>query len=144
MVRLKRIFVIHTTATDEDAESDAGFQIQVVAEAGDFIRPFPDLPHDDRERGRTDQHEFVIPNSVVVDTLDPNFEIRMRMTTSNDGWHPSSIWVLGATMENQIILLGAYPEWGERRFDRPGNPPDTLEEHVISSKGNIGSIGSIT
>jgi hypothetical protein len=69
-----------------------------------------------------------------MDTKDPNFEIKMKIMNSDDGWKPESIWVLGETLENQILVLGAHPKWEGKIFD---SEPESLQEHVISSKGNI-------
>jgi hypothetical protein len=135
MPLLKRIFVIHTTADEDDAETDANFQIQVVTPGGDFIQTFPEpitgSDHNQRERGRTDEYEFNVEGK-GVDTQDSVFEIRMRMISTTDGWLPTRIWVLGETRENQIIVVAAHPEWQGGWFDR-GDDAAGPEEHVISS-----------
>jgi hypothetical protein len=135
MPQLNRIFVIHTTADEEDADSDADFQLQIARSVPpDVLRTFEDLDHDDRERGRTDQYEFDVSGD-NVNTDDPALAkgggIIMRMINSDDGWLPKSIFVLGETIDGKTVVLGSHPQWDGGFFDT-GHDPD-ISSHVISN-----------
>jgi hypothetical protein len=131
MPQLNRIFVTHTTADESDAGSDADFQLRIRMPGDDVIRDFPDLPHDERERGRTDFYEFDVSGD-NVNSDDPVFRITMKMINTDDGWLPQSIFVIGETTTGGIVTLGAHPQWSDGWFDR-GSDAAGPEEHVISS-----------
>jgi hypothetical protein len=72
MPQLNAIRVIQTTADVKDANCDAGFQLQIFRSGGDVLLDFPDLPYDERERGRTDRYRFDV-SGLGVDSSDPSF-----------------------------------------------------------------------
>ena len=115
MAKLRFLYVIHTTANVEDAGTDAGFdlvvfsQVNPEAELGEFR--FPDLPADERERGRTDEYRF------DVSSLDVNMfgqgpdTLAIRMRSDDANWLPSTIWVIGEDVEGTRELLVGLPNW---------------------------------
>jgi hypothetical protein len=123
MADITTVFIFHTTASSEDAESDAGFELILERQGGDLRLAFPDLPHDDRERGRTDEHTF----DVSGEGITTETKLSIRMTSSTDGWLPKSIWAIGQTTEGTFEVLAANPEWSKGAFDLPG-----LAEHAIN------------
>lgn len=131
MATLRRIFVFHKTSRATDAQTDASFQLIASTPGVNFIAPFPNLPHDEREKGRTDQYTFdVSGNRTPVDS--DNTEITMEMTSSSNGWLPESIWVLGETTSGRRLILGQHPNWRGGWFDR-GNDAAGPDKHVISN-----------
>ena len=136
MARLKRIFINHTTADVETAGTDSAFQLQIVTSGEDILKRFPDLPSpDERERNHTNEYDFPLnvepdedEEEEVVDTDDENFRLIIRVLDVEDPWLPSRIWALGETLNGEIMLLGAHPEWEGGWFDRS----EGLEEHTIS------------
>ena len=131
MARLKKIIVIHETSKVKDGNTDAAFELQFtkVGNDPDPILPFPDLPHNEREKGRTDKYEF----DVFSKDVDSDGKIVMRMTTTSDGWLPKNMWVIGETVDNERLLLGAHPQWPiDGWFDKGSNPAGP-REHIIAN-----------
>lgn len=126
MASLKRIFVLHTTGDHSDAGTDANFELKAENPGGHFIANFGDLPHDDRQKGRTDEYVF----NVAGKGLTSKTKLRIRMTTSSDGWLPKTIWAIGETTANDYVVLAANTKW-EKWFDR-GDDPAGSAEHAIN------------
>ena len=122
MATLQTIYVTHKTRNEASAETDANFQLQIERPGGDVLLPFVGQPHDERERGRTDLYRFNVSGRGV----DSSHHVIMRMTDTDDGWHPESIFVIGVTTAGASVLLGSHPNWGPW-FDRGASPagPDT-------------------
>jgi hypothetical protein len=129
MAQINGLTIIHTTANVVDAGCDSRFQLQVVTPGGDVVRDFPSLPHDERERGRTDQYFFNL-SGAGVDSDTPVFQVRM-MILDHDGWLPSSIFVIGHRPGGGTVLLGSHPTWKKGSFDS-GNNAGGPAQHVIS------------
>jgi len=125
---LNKIFILHTTADKDDANTDAGFQLVIQAQPFSVIMDFPDLDHDERERGRTDEYVFDVSNEGVT----TESEIKIRMKNTDDGWLPKTMWAIGETREGQFELLAGHSEWPKGWFDRGDNPAGP-DEHVITS-----------
>jgi len=132
MPRITGLTVINTTADEDDAETDADFQLQIARPGGDLLFTEPDLPHDERERGRTDQYFYDLSGE-NVDSDAPGFQIIMRILSS-DGWLPSSIFVIGHTPSAGNVVLGSHPTWTDGWFDS-GDDAAGPAEHVISGSG---------
>ena len=128
MAHIKGLTVIHTTADAANAGSDSGFQLEVVTSHELVVLPFLDLEHDERERGRTDQYDFSLEQSVDVD--DDEFEVKMKIL-GDDGWLPSSIFVIGCRPNAKTRLLGSHPTWTSGFFDSGADPAGPAE-HVVS------------
>jgi PLAT/LH2 domain len=127
MADLNRIFVIHTTADEDDANSDGNFELVVSRPNGDLFL-FLDTPdYDDRERGDTDQYEFDVSNEgVTTDSV-----LSIRMTSTDDGWLLKSVWAIGQTVAGSFEVLAAHPVWENGWFDR--GDPATPDTHQISN-----------
>lgn len=132
MARIIGMTIIQTTADQDDAGTDGGFQLQIAGPGGDVLRTFPDLPHDERERGRTDQYFFDLSGE-NVDSNGPGFQVIMR-TLSDDGWLPASIFVIGHTPDGQSVVVGSHPTWNDGWFDS-GSDAAGPEQHVVSGIG---------
>jgi hypothetical protein len=117
MAKLETIWVIHTTSTAKDADTDDKFEVWLPAggkkgdSPGEFLRT-PNLPHDERERGRTDQYEFDV-RKLGIDHTEARGNVRLA-TLGSDGWLPSSIWVIGRTVDGKHHILAARPRWRSR------------------------------
>lgn len=116
MAMLRTLWVLHTTSTKDDAGTDEGFELVIHSQ----INPnaivgtlrFPDLPPDERERGRTDEYRFDASDlGVEMFGLDEdNFCIQIL---GEDAWLPGSIWVIGQDVEGRRELLASVPSWPE-------------------------------
>jgi len=137
MTFISDIFVIPTTAGYVHAGTDAGFELIVRGPGGFEARaPFEDLPHDERERGRTDQYRFIFDEPFDWDPAQ--WTVSMRMTSTRDGWLPFTLFVLGKVAPAtgapaEWVVMGAHDPWpGDKWFDRGPPPEDQHPEHVIS------------
>lgn len=129
MAVLKRIFVIHTTSDETNANTDASFDLIASKPGTDFVEAFKDLPHDERERDRTDEYIFNVEGK-NIDSETTELTIVMRNT--DNGWLPRTMWALGETERNEIVVLGAHPQWEKGWFDR-GNNAVGPDRHLISN-----------
>jgi hypothetical protein len=136
MTLISDVFVIHTTSGRKDAGTDAGFELIVRGPGGFEARAaFEDLKHDEREKGRTDMYRFVFDEAFNWDP--PRWTVSIRMTSTRDGWLPSTIFVLGKVASDipaEWVVMGAHRPWpNDKWFDRaaPGTTDDH-PEHVIS------------
>src|SRR5262245_24524472 len=94
MTYISNVWVIHTTAGNKDAETDADFELIVKGPGGYLARAdFEDLPTDEREKGTTDMYRFIFDEPFDWDPA--RWTVSMRMTSTKDGWLPSTIFVLG-------------------------------------------------
>ncbi|MDT5124788.1 MAG: hypothetical protein QOH54_432 [Mycobacterium sp.] len=117
MAQVNTIFVVHTTKNAANAGTDASFELEIQRfGAGVVDLRFPDLPHNERERGRTDSYRFDV-SRYRIDT--GNLRIYMQMLDTNDGWLPESLFVIGITATGGHLLLGSHPFWpSDDWFDR--------------------------
>jgi PLAT/LH2 domain len=114
MAKLRYLWVIHTTSTAADANTDDRFELQVRG----TVNPqaiiaqlrFPDLPHNERERGRTDQYRFSM-DTYDVDMFGFDESSFSIITFGHNAWLPSSIWVIGQDVEGTRRLLASVPKW---------------------------------
>ena len=110
MAVLERIWVIHTTPTADDAGTDEGVTLEIQSGTQRMSRPLPDLPHDERELGRTNEYEFDVRDfQLDTDELEPG-DIRFTKR-GDDAWLPGSIWVIGRTVGGNFKLLVTRPDW---------------------------------
>lgn len=134
---LDTIIVVHTTKNVPDAGTNADFALEIERVSGvdgrgqllvDRITlPFPDLPHDERERGRTDSYEFEVSGRGLG--RDRPADIYMHMLNTEDGWLPESLFLIGIGSGFGHAVLGSHPSWNDGWFDR--NDPDALSRHRI-------------
>jgi hypothetical protein len=116
MARLDHFWVIHTTSTQDDADTEDGFRLglRFTQPNPEFViwLDFPDLSHDEREKGRTDQYRFNIVESetpIAMELLQArNFIIA---TKGSDAWLPDSIWIIGQDVNRARRLLVGIPRW---------------------------------
>ncbi|OHU52345.1 hypothetical protein BKG82_18955 [Mycobacteroides chelonae] len=137
MAFITTIIVVHTTRNVTNANTDAAFELRLRWLGMDQNDPrrairFPDLPYDERERGRTDMYKFDVSgaNGQGVNTAN-GLQIFMRMLgNAGDGWLPKSIFVLGSGPRTKPIVLGWYSSWSrDDWFDTDEPQP----EHLISN-----------
>lgn len=122
---LNTIIAIHTTSTATDAQTDASFRLNIrhPTEPGKFNHlDFLPHPHNERERGRTDEYRFDVIGLGYndMDFLKGKHIVSMTIL-SGDAWLPSSIWVIGVPNSGAPELLMSHPGWG-RWFST--NPTD--------------------
>jgi hypothetical protein len=113
MPTVQTIWVVHTTSTRTNADTDGGFTLIINGISGDQVAAlqFPDLPHDERERGRTDEYRFADLSRfrILSESIDDNtFCIRAR---SDDAWLPKTVWIIGQTEEGDYTLLAGDGSW---------------------------------
>jgi hypothetical protein len=119
MARLKYLWVILTTSTVDNADTEDGSELRVRSP----INPnatlarmrFPDLPHDERERGQSDQYRFDMrPFDVdMFGFRERHFSI---ITLGSDAWLPASVWIIGQDVEGTRELLASVPQWPNNRW----------------------------
>jgi hypothetical protein len=80
MSELDTIVVLHTTSWEDDAQTDANFQLEITTSGDRVIKAFDDLPHNEREPGQTDIYQFDVSGD-KIDAEDPGLLITMRMLT---------------------------------------------------------------
>lgn len=138
MAQLRYLWVVHTTSTAENADTEDAFTLVIYspinpqAEVGSLS--FPDLPHDERERGRTDQYRFDMRREDVEVNMFGLSEGEFALQTNGrDAWLPASIWIIGQDIRGVRSLLVDLPNWpndlwfsrdssegaGLRRLDEP-------------------------
>jgi hypothetical protein len=135
MANLDEFWLIQTTSTAEDADTEDTFSLGVL-----FTQPnpqfeiwldFPSKPYDLRERGRTDEFRFNINQNetrIPMDLLGPrNFVVA---TNGSDKWLPASFWVIGQDVEHKRRLLVGIPRWPSNLwFSR--DPSEGKERHSL-------------
>lgn len=115
MARLRFLWVIHTTANQSAADTNELFRLVLrdpLTPGETVILPFPGLPHNERELGRTDEYVFDMQEAdrrVDMDALRPE-HIGMTIR-GGDAWLPRSVWVIGQDDDNRRRLLVAQPDW---------------------------------
>lgn len=110
MATLQKLWVIHTTADVNDAASNYRFTLEVQTREQRFTRDFPDLSHDERNRGRTDQYEFDLRDQEIDhrEVTPGNIRITSR---AEDAWLPEGFWVIGQDVNAAFHLLVSRPDW---------------------------------
>jgi PLAT/LH2 domain len=111
--RLNTVIVIHTTSKASNAQTDASFTLNLRHPAGNVISlDFPDLPHNERERGRTDEYRFDVSGLGFNDMEFLKGSKTISMTIkSGDAWLPSSIYVIGVPNSGAPELLKTHVSW---------------------------------
>jgi hypothetical protein len=114
MATLQTLWVIHTTSNVADSDTDEGFELVIRG----TINPgaiaarirFPNLPHDERERGRTDEYRFQLLKFDInmFGLSESEFCIRIL---GDDAWLPASIWIIGQDIVGRRELLASIPNW---------------------------------
>ncbi len=115
MAILERIWVIKTTSTKNNAETDEEFSLEIQSQGQIQTLKFPDLSHNEREKGRTDEYEFDLRNYEFDDEQLMPGEIRL-LIHGNNAWLPQSIWIIGKNVEGNFKLIVARPDWPENAW----------------------------
>jgi hypothetical protein len=127
MPKLKSILVVHTTSTEDKANSAADFSLEISRPGPDVTLPFPKNPGQ-RQQGKLDVYQFnVAQHNVDSDAAGLSLIMTIK---SSDGWLPTSIVVLGQTEDGELTLLGNHPFW-DRWFDSGADAVDN-PSHEIS------------
>jgi hypothetical protein len=134
MAKLKTLLLIHTTANHQAAASNSEFSLLIDRPGPDLRIDVPNNPGQ-RKRGKLDL--YPIPMSHHDIEADPNnkkFSITMIIESDapEAGWLPGAIFVLGHTVDNELILLGNHPQWTDW-FDKGDNPAGE-ESHEITGE----------
>jgi hypothetical protein len=111
--QLSHLVVIHTTSPVTNAQTNALFKLLLVDATGKEVRlDFPTLPHNERERGRTDQYRFDLTGLGIPfhsESLGPK-QIGFSIL-SGDAWLPSSVFVVGFPFSGSPMLLVGHTNW---------------------------------
>ena len=114
MAKLRTLWVLHTTSTKADADTENGFRLVIYSTINPnailAVLPFPDLPHDERERGRTDEYRFDV-RKLDVDMFGFNEDNFCIQILGNDMWLPRTVWVIGQDATGVRQLLASVPKW---------------------------------
>ncbi len=110
MAILERVWLIHTTSTEPDADTEDGGQLEIQTATERATREAPGLPHNERERDRTDEYEFDFRGeNIDVDDIRPG---GIRYTTfGSNAWLPRGFWVIGRTEDDEFHVLVGRPDW---------------------------------
>jgi hypothetical protein len=111
---LNEIIVIHTTSKRSGAQTDARFRLNLrkPTGAGFLSLDFPTHPHNERERGRTDEYRFDVRALGFNDMDFLKKDKRISMTTlGGDAWLPSSLYVIGVPNSGAPELLKTHHFW---------------------------------
>ena len=113
---LVKLTVIHTTSKKTDADTEESFRLDIhrfpTGLPGTLF--FQNLPHDERERGRTDQYDFDVRHLGILDIDELKKPNVISMTILGDNaWLPSSFYVIGHPQSGGAELLIGYPFWPE-------------------------------
>jgi hypothetical protein len=135
MTLISDVFVIHRTAGRKDSDTDAGFELIVKGPGGfEASAAFENLPTDEREKLTVDMYRFIFDEP--FDWAPSGWTVSMRMTSTKDGWLPSTIFVLGKVASDRAeewVVMGAHRPWPKDKwFDRGPPAADEHPEHVIS------------
>jgi hypothetical protein len=87
--------------------SSGGSRRQSDQQLADLV--FPDLPHDEREKERTDPYVFNV-SKVPISTGEVASNTFCFRAHGDDAWLPESVWIIGLTVEGELRLL-AEPNW---------------------------------
>jgi len=119
MARLRRLWVIHTTADVANADTEVPFDLLIDHLPGQSFaerRGFPDLPNpDERECARTDEYQFDI-ESLHADSSDLTADKLRIQIRGNDAWLPSTLWVIGEDVHGTNHLIAGFPSWPSNRW----------------------------
>jgi len=119
MARLRRLWVIHTTADVANADTEDLFDLVIDHFPNpEFVRlrHFPDLPNpDERERARTDEYSFDI-ESLDIDSSELHANNLSIEILGNDAWLPSTLWVIGEDVHGTNHLIAGFPSWPSNRW----------------------------
>ncbi len=113
MPRLQFLWVIHTTSNEQNANTNEIFRVIIrdPFNQRETVLPFPSLPHNERERGRTDEYLFNLEEQGFIEMEALNADdIGMEILGGN-AWLPRSIWVIGQDIQGGRRLLVAQPTW---------------------------------
>jgi hypothetical protein len=130
MAIIDTLFVVHTTRNVANAGTDAAFELAITGvQMHPVKRPFPDLPHNERERGRTDSYHFDLTGENVDTARGLRFYMRM-LGNSGDGWLPRSIFVIGAGPRIAPMVIGWHPDWPRNGWFDTNEPPHPPEHEI--------------
>ncbi len=108
MSQLSKIHLIHTTAGSSYSDTDGSISFRISVGGNTHTFPANDLPHDEREKRKTDHYKFDVLSLNIDDGASINYDLK---TTSRDGWLPRSVYVIGQNVDGQCKLLAAKPSW---------------------------------
>ena len=129
MARLRKLWITHTTADVADAGTDDKVFLHLprggkVDDVVGHVIKFPDPPHDERERNRTDEYEIDVSMLRVdeSDLLPLNSGSIQISIDGSDAWLPKTLRVVGETETGKRVLLVHIPRWpSNRKFSDGSN-----------------------
>ena len=112
MAKLDHFWMIFTTSTAGNADSDAPSEVDVSV-ANTTVTYQLGLPNE-RVRGRTNQFRINVkpgdlPSANITSYGPQHFTLRTR--GGADAWLPSSIWIIGQAEDGELHLLAGVPHW---------------------------------
>ncbi len=132
MAKIISIIVVQKTADIAHAGTDDGFYFEITLPGSeDPIRMrFPNLPSDERERGKVDAYSFnVVKHDLDTGHLGPSHTLD-RVTLGiralgDNAWKPDAIHIYGMLENGEMLRLG------ERRGSLPWLSTDISEGEEV-------------
>ena len=111
MAKLRFVWIIHTTSTVANADSDSNLRLELDVGNPVATNLFFQFDADEMQSGETKQQRFTLPSSTLINMniFGPS---RIFINISgNDAWLPSSIWAIGEDVNGDRKLLAGVPNW---------------------------------
>lgn len=108
MALLNDLWIFHTTSETEQSQTNEMFNLVITCAGIETIIQFPNLNHNEREKGRTDEYHFDLRTKGIND--QNAIELRMEITGPN-GWLPKSIWAVSLDDLGEFKVLAHNPDW---------------------------------
>jgi len=115
MTIIEDLWIIHTTSKEEYSNTDDMFSLEIQSQGQRAVFVFPDLEHNERELGRTDEYRFDLRDWNFDDEMIQPGEIEM-LTQGEDAWLPSSFWVISRNVNDEYRILIANPNWPQNAY----------------------------
>jgi len=115
MAVIEDLWVIHTTSQETQANTNDNFSLQIQSQGQRAVLVFPDLEHNERELGRTDEYHFDLRDWEFDDEMIQPGEIEM-ITHGSNRWLPSSFWVISRNVNDEYRILIVNLNWPQNAY----------------------------
>lgn len=131
MTRISKLHVLHRTSGGSHNQTDGKILLQIHANNTIYKRDISYLPHDERERNRTDHYKLDVYDLNISDTSTIDFKFE---TQSTDGWLPASAYVISYNVDGKCKLLAGDESWSSNGWlDKPSYVTGTIVKTSITS-----------
>jgi hypothetical protein len=108
---LRYLWLIVETHRADDAGMDDDFYIDIQKTnlQGVTFNPV-DQPWDENEEGRTETYVWnILDQNITV--ADSRYQSVCITTSGDDAWLLRSLWLLGETVDGEVLVLQSQPHW---------------------------------